>query len=91
MQKGFRRGKRQISDYHGFMGAQWELKDSLDRLRKAKPDLLIPSHGRIMEKPSEAIDALTARMDACYDKYVAISALRHYFPELFEEFKGRPG
>ncbi|HPP53746.1 MAG TPA: MBL fold metallo-hydrolase, partial [Thermoguttaceae bacterium] len=91
LQKGFRRGKRQISDYHGFMGAQWELKDSLDRLRKAKPDLLIPSHGRIMEKPSEAIDALTARMDACYDKYVAISALRHYFPELFEEFKGRPG
>ncbi len=91
LQKGFRRGKRQISDYHGFMGAQWELKESLNQLRKAKPDLLIPSHGRIMEKPAEAIDALIARIDTCYDKYVAISALRHYFPELFEEFEGRPG
>jgi glyoxylase-like metal-dependent hydrolase (beta-lactamase superfamily II) len=91
LQKGFRRGKRQISDYHGFMGAQWELKESLDRLRKAQPELLIPSHGRIIEKPTDAIEALIARMDACYDKYVAISALRHYFPELFEEFEGRPG
>ena len=30
-------------------------------------------------------------MDTCYDKYVAISALRHYFPNLFTEFEGREG
>jgi len=91
LQKGFERGKRRISDYHGFMGAQWELKASLDRVRKAQPRWLIPSHGRILEKPGEAIDALVAQIDACYDNYVAISALRHYFPELFEEFQGRAG
>ncbi|MCS7306112.1 MAG: MBL fold metallo-hydrolase [Thermoguttaceae bacterium] len=91
LQKGFRRGTRQISDYHGFMGAQWELKESLHRLQKATPHLLIPSHGRIIEKPAEAIEAVIRQMDICYDKYVSISALRHYFPELFEEFQGRPG
>lgn len=90
LQKGFQRGKRRISDYHGFMGAQWELKESLGRLRKLQPELLIPSHGRIIRKPAEAIEALIDQIDICYDKYVAISALRHYFPELFEEFRGRP-
>ncbi|MCS7239076.1 MAG: MBL fold metallo-hydrolase [Thermoguttaceae bacterium] len=91
LQKGFRRGKREISDYHGFMGAQWEVKASLGRLRELKPQLLIPSHGNLIDQPAEAIDALVTQMDICYDKYVAISALRHYFPELFEEFQGRPG
>ena len=51
--------------------------------------MLIPSHGRIMRDPAGAIDALAARLAACYDNYVAISALRHYFPELFSEFTGR--
>lgn len=91
LQKGFSRGNRRISDYHGFLGAQWELKEGLARIKAAGPDVMVPSHGRIMDKPAEAIDALTARLDACYEKYVAISALRHYFPELFTEFAGKPG
>ncbi len=91
LQKGFQRGKRRISDYHGFLGAQWELKESLGRIRAANADRLVPSHGRIIADPPGAIDALVARLDRCYDKYVAISALRHYFPELFREFEGRPG
>ena len=91
LQKGFRRGKRRIGDYHGFLGAQWELVESLNRIKEAKPELLVPSHGRIMQEPAAAIDALVARLAVCYDKYVAISALRHYFPELFTEFAGRPG
>ena len=51
--------------------------------------MLVPSHGRIVQDPAGAIDALVARLAACYDKYVAISALRHYFPELFSQFAGR--
>jgi len=89
LQKGFQRGGRRITDYHGFLGAQWELKESLGRIKAAKPDRLVPSHGRIMADPGKAIDALVERLDLCYDKYVAISALRHYFPELFSEFTGR--
>jgi len=89
LQKGFQREKRRITDYHGFLGAQWELKESLGRIKDTKADRLVPSHGSIMSDPARAIDTLITRIDLCYDKYVAISALRHYFPALFSEFAGR--
>lgn len=79
------------TDYHGFLGARPQLAESLGRIKAAAPEMLIPSHGRIIESPAKAIDALVARLDACYDKYVAISALRHYFPKMFQEYAGRPG
>jgi len=79
------------SDYHGFLGARPQLVASLGRIMETGPDALIPSHGRIMSDPAKAIGALIERLDACYDKYVAISALRHYFPKMFAEYAGRPG
>lgn len=89
LQKGFRRGDRGVTDYHGFLGARPELVESLGRIKGVKPDRLVPSHGHLMADPDEAIDALIERLDVCYDKYVAISALRHYFPQLFGEFADR--
>ncbi|MBN1346083.1 MAG: MBL fold metallo-hydrolase [Phycisphaerae bacterium] len=91
LQKGFAKGGQRIGDYHGFLGAVPELIRSLTRLKEVGADVLVPSHGRVMTKPPEAIDALTRRLDVCYDQYVAISALRHYFPRLFSEFEGRKG
>ena len=44
-----------------------------------------------MRDPVNAIDMLLRRLDACYDKYVAISALRYYFPKLFTAFEGSAG
>ncbi len=79
------------SDYHGFLGARPQLVESLGRIKAATPEWLVPSHGRIMRDPRQAIDALIKRLDECYDKYVAISALRHYFPKMFQEYAGRPG
>jgi len=79
------------TDYHGFLGSRKELRKSLLKLRSAEPTALIPSHGNFMDKPAEAINTLIERLDECYDKYVAISALRHYFPEMFAEFEGRDG
>jgi glyoxylase-like metal-dependent hydrolase (beta-lactamase superfamily II) len=79
------------TDYHGFLGSRKELKGSLLKLKALNPAALIPSHGNIMKEPSEAIDALINRLDECYDKYVAISALRYYFPAMFTEFEGRDG
>ena len=79
----------QTSDYHGFLGARPQLVKSLARIKAAKPHCLVPSHGRIMKDPAKAIDALVKRLDVCYDKYVAISALRHYFPKMFAEYAGR--
>ena len=86
LQKG-----QQTSDYHGFLGARDELKESLEKVRQASPTALIPTHGVVMNDPDKAIDTLLDRLAYCYDKYVSISALRHYFPQLFAEFEGHPG
>ncbi len=85
------KGGTMVSDYHGFLGSRKQLKESLLKLRAAEPKALIPSHGNIMYEPADAIDTLIERLDECYDKYVAISALRHYFPDMFSEFEGRDG
>jgi glyoxylase-like metal-dependent hydrolase (beta-lactamase superfamily II) len=81
----------QTRDYHGFLGAKDELVASLGRIVEARPDMLVPSHGRIMNEPPQAVHKLVERLGACYERYVAISALRHYFPKLFTDYAGRPG
>lgn len=91
LQKGFSRGTRTIGGYHGFMGDRWRLVDSLERIKGLRPDALVPSHGNVMTEPGKAIDSLVKRFETCYENYVAISALRHYFPELFTDYEGRPG
>lgn len=91
LQKGFGRGNRKVRDYHGFLGAQGELLEGLERIKAVDADALVPSHGKVMNDAAGAIDKLVSQLDKCYDRYVGISALRHYFPQLFEEFEGRPG
>lgn len=91
LQKGFSKGGRQIGGYHGFMGDRWRLVESLERIQAFKPATLVPSHGKIMSDPAKAIGALAERFESCYENYVAISALRHYFPELFADYAERPG
>jgi glyoxylase-like metal-dependent hydrolase (beta-lactamase superfamily II) len=73
------------------MGTREQLVAGLLRVAGQKPDSLVPSHGRVMTSPAKAIDALVARLEVCYDKYVAISALRHYFPKMFAAYDGRAG
>jgi glyoxylase-like metal-dependent hydrolase (beta-lactamase superfamily II) len=79
----------QTTDYHGFLGAREELIQSLTKIKQQNPAALVPSHGQIMNQPSLAIDVLVAKLNLCYDRYVAISALRHYFPKLFTAFADR--
>ncbi|MCE2415529.1 MBL fold metallo-hydrolase [Candidatus Poribacteria bacterium] len=86
LQKG-----QQTSDYHGFLGARDELTESLEKIRQTSPTALVPTHGVVMKNPDGAIDSLLQQLAHCYDKYVAISALRHYFPILFAEFEGHAG
>jgi glyoxylase-like metal-dependent hydrolase (beta-lactamase superfamily II) len=86
LQKGGR-----TTDYHGFLGDRGRLAQSLEKLKACQPNVLIPSHGNIIEQPAHAIDALLQRLEVCYDKYVAISALRYYFPDLFTAYEGRQG
>ncbi|NLX96165.1 MAG: MBL fold metallo-hydrolase [Rhodopirellula sp.] len=89
MQKGLQWDGGRTTDYHGFLGSRGEVKTSMNRIRQLQPDLLVPSHGPVLDKPVEAIDLLAARLDECHDRYTAISALRHYFPKAFAEYEGR--
>ncbi len=84
LQKG-----QQTTDYHGFLGARDELQVSLEKVRRSSPSTLVPTHGVVMHNPDAAIDKLFEQLDYCYDKYVSISALRHYFPNIFTEFEGK--
>ena len=84
LQKG-----QQTTDYHGFLGARDELRESLEKVRQSSPSTLVPTHGMVMNNPDAAIDKLLEQLTYCYNKYVSISALRHYFPNLFAEFEGR--
>lgn len=86
LQKG---GK--TTDYHGFLGDRRRLIHSLKKLRQRSPQILIPSHGKIMRNPADAINTLLSRLDVCYDKYIAISALRYHFPKLFTTSEGSAG
>jgi len=76
-------------DYHGFLGAHEELIRSLERIKGARPDTLVPSHGHVMPRPVEAVDALVRQLRVCFDKYTAISALRHYDRGVFGSDEGR--
>lgn len=86
LQHGDTFGARTLRDYHGFLGARKALASSLVKLRAAGASALIPSHGLVMDAPVAAVDALRVNLDACYMAYARISALRHYFPEVFAEF-----
>ncbi|MHB8969858.1 MAG: MBL fold metallo-hydrolase [Pirellulaceae bacterium] len=91
LQRGFAHGGQEIGGYHGFMGDRWRLAESLAKIKELQPGLLVPSHGTPMHNPPSAVDALLAALDSCYENYVSISALRHYFPRLFTEYEGKPG
>lgn len=85
------KGNDRVTDYHGFLGDRQRVLQSLDKVVATNPTALIPTHGVMMTQPAAAVAHLRQRLTDCYDQYVAISALRYYFPEMFAEFDGRPG
>jgi glyoxylase-like metal-dependent hydrolase (beta-lactamase superfamily II) len=91
LQRGFAKNGQEIGGYHGFMGDRWRLAESLAKIKNLAPRLIVPSHGALMHDPAGAVDALLAALETCYENYVSISALRHYFPKLFTDYEGRPG
>ena len=61
------------------------------RSRTFNPTCSCRRTARRWTTPPGAIDALLAALESCYENYVSISALRHYFPRLFTDYEGRPG
>jgi len=80
LQKRFR-GMR--GDYWGFGGAVDELIGSLYRVVGYKPDLLVPSHGAVIEDPLAAVIQLERNLRAAMDNYLRTAAWRIYFPGIF--------
>jgi glyoxylase-like metal-dependent hydrolase (beta-lactamase superfamily II) len=85
------KGNETVTDYHGFLGDHQRLLTSLAQILATEPTVLLPTHGVIMREPVHAVTLLRERLAACYDTYVAISALRYYFPAMFAAYAGRPG
>ena len=85
------KGNARVTDYHGFLGDRQRVLQSLDTIVATQPTRLIPTHGVIMQQPTAAVHQLRQQLAECYDSYVAISALRYYFPDMFADYAGRPG
>jgi len=78
------------SDYHGFLGAAKTLLKSLARLARIPADFLVPSHGELIPEHTAAIRLTSERLEKLYRNYAAISAINHYFPEIFQELANDP-
>ncbi len=85
------KGSGGITDYHGFMGNRTKLIKSLGKLKNYGAQVLVPSRGEPIEEPGPAIDLLVKRLDALWLNYTSISAVNHYFPELFKDLSDDPG
>lgn len=54
------------------------------------PHYLVPSRGPVIAETAAAYEKLESRLAACYDEYASVSALRWYFPALFDEERCAP-
>jgi glyoxylase-like metal-dependent hydrolase (beta-lactamase superfamily II) len=72
-------------DYWGFGGAVEELIASLDRVLEKKPDMIVPSHGAVIENPVAAVGELKANLRAAMDNYLTTAAWRIYFKGIFPD------
>jgi len=70
-------------DYWGFGGAAEEVLASLDRVLERRPDVLVPSHGVIIEDPHRAVAELKENLHAAMDNYLRLAAWRIYFSGIF--------
>ncbi len=72
-----------LPEYLGFMGARKILVKSLARIKGVGPNVLVPSHGRVMTDPARAIDLLLERIETCYVAFLATDCSPVYFPTMY--------
>jgi len=84
------RGQDSVMDYHGFLGNHHKLIETLQKLGASEADILVPSHGAIIDAPYAATGLTLERLDAAWRNYAAISALHYYFPGYLRETSEDP-
>jgi len=65
--------------YHGYAARAAQVIASLRAVRDWNPDILIPARGPVIENPRSAIGQLIERLQAVYENYLSICALRWYW------------
>jgi glyoxylase-like metal-dependent hydrolase (beta-lactamase superfamily II) len=70
--------------YWGLGGAVQDVLHSLDSVLSHEPSMLIPSHGELMDAPSEAVNLLRTRLYAVMKNYFKLAAWRIYFSGHFD-------
>jgi len=70
-------------DYWGFGGAVEEVKRSLEGVLEKRPDILVPSHGVIMDDPVSAVGKLKQNLDGVMENYLTTAAWRIYFRGIY--------
>ena len=70
-----------IRGYHGYGSRLAQLVTSLRKIAAAKPDLIVPARGPIIEQPQASIEKLIGRVQALYHNYLSTNALHWYFKE----------
>lgn len=78
-----KRFPRMRGDYWGFGGAAEELLSSLDRVLEKRPDVIVPSHGVVIDNPARAVAELKQNLRAAMDNYLRTAAWRIYFQGIF--------
>ena len=71
----------QVRGYHGYGARLADLVTSLRKVAEAKPDIIVPARGPVIQNPQQAIDKLTHRVQALYRNYLSTNALHWYFKE----------
>lgn len=82
LQKGF---PGMNTDYHGFGGAVADVEKSLDSVLALKPTVLVPSHGKIISNPPEAVRLLRKNVDAMMDNFLTLAGWRIDYPRVRPE------
>jgi glyoxylase-like metal-dependent hydrolase (beta-lactamase superfamily II) len=72
-------GRNTVRGYHGFAARASDLMASLIRIRDAKPDVIVPARGAVINNPQHAIDRLLGRLQAYLREHFSTDALRWYW------------
>jgi glyoxylase-like metal-dependent hydrolase (beta-lactamase superfamily II) len=64
--------------YHGYASRMADVIQSLERISKLNPDILIPTHGPVINNPKVAINKLVKRLRLIYQNYLSINSFRWY-------------
>lgn len=68
-----------IRGYHGYAARIADVIESLRKVARQNPDLLVPARGPVIYEPTAAINQLINQLQKVYRNYLSTNALRWYF------------